>query len=114
MKWSLLMLALCSLALAQESNSHENKKTATPEIRAGDLLDISVWREPDLTVTLRVQPDRKISFPLLGRVQAAGLTPKKLTKAITEKLRQYVRNPQVSVQELYIVEEHLPDWWPTG
>jgi protein involved in polysaccharide export with SLBB domain len=113
MKWALLMLVWCSLALAQASSSREKRGTM-PEIRKGDLLRISVWREPDLTTTLRVQPDGLISFPLLGNVQATGLTPKKLGAVLTERLRQYVRNPQVSVEELYVIEEPLPDWWPIG
>jgi protein involved in polysaccharide export with SLBB domain len=65
MQWARLMLVLCSLALAQASSSSENRGP-TPEIRKGNVLRISVWREPDLTTTLEVQPDGQISFPLLG------------------------------------------------
>jgi len=113
MKWASLLLVLCYLAPAQNSNSHENRGV-TPEIQVGDLLNVSVWREPDLTRTLQVERDGKIAFPLLGHVQAAGLTPKKLGNVITEKLRRYVPNPRVSVEEVYIIEQHLPDWWPIG
>src|SRR5882724_3700200 len=55
-------------------------------IGADDTLHISVWKEPDLTNTLPVRPDGKISMPLLNDVQAAGLTPMQLATSLTEKL----------------------------
>ena len=66
-------------------------------IGADDTLHISVWKEPDLTETLPVRPDGKISMPLLNDVVAAGLTPLQLRDSITEKLRKYVTDPRVTV-----------------
>lgn len=66
-------------------------------IGADDMLHISVWKEPDLTETLPVRPDGKISMPLLNDVVAAGLTPLQLRDSITEKLRKYVTDPRVTV-----------------
>jgi polysaccharide export outer membrane protein len=62
-----------------------------------DVLHIAVWKEADLTATLPVRPDGKISLPLLDDVQAAGLTPKQLAVSVTEKLKKYIADPRVTV-----------------
>jgi polysaccharide export outer membrane protein len=66
-------------------------------IGADDTLHISVWKEPDLTETLPVRPDGKISMPLLNDITAAGLTPLQLRDTITERLRKYIADPRVTV-----------------
>jgi polysaccharide biosynthesis/export protein len=66
-------------------------------IGADDTLHVSVWKEPDLTVTLPVRPDGKISLPLLDDVQAAGLTPMALAGSVREKLKKYIADPRVTV-----------------
>jgi len=66
-------------------------------IGSDDVLRISVWKEPDLTETLPVRPDGKISMPLLNDVTAAGLTPLQLRDVITERLKKYVTDPRVTV-----------------
>ena len=66
-------------------------------IGADDTLHISVWKEPDLSETLPVRPDGKISMPLLNDITAAGLTPLQLRDTITEKLKKYVADPRVTV-----------------
>jgi polysaccharide export outer membrane protein len=66
-------------------------------IGADDTLHISVWKEPDLSETLPVRPDGKISMPLLNDIQAAGLTPLHLKDSITEKLKKYISDPRVTV-----------------
>jgi polysaccharide export outer membrane protein len=66
-------------------------------IGADDTLHISVWKEPDLSETLPVRPDGKISMPLLNDVTAAGLTPLQLKDSITEKLKKYIADPRVTV-----------------
>jgi polysaccharide export outer membrane protein len=77
-----------------------------------DVLDVSVWKEPELTRTEPVRPDGKISLPLLSDVQASGLTPMQLAASVTEKLRKYLADPQVTVivtgmnsQRIYILGE---------
>jgi len=67
------------------------------EIGPGDMLNISVWREPDVSGVVPVRPDGKISLPLMGDVSAAGSTPVKLAATITERLRQYLTDPHVTV-----------------
>src|SRR5207248_7566850 len=77
-----------------------------------DTLHVSVWKENDLTATLPVRPDGKISLPLLNDVQAAGLTPMQLADSVTEKLKKYVADPRVTVvvtamnsQRIYVLGE---------
>jgi len=66
-------------------------------IGAGDELYISVWKEPDLTRTVPVRPDGKITVPLAGDIQASGLTPTQLEANLTKQLASYVSNPNVTV-----------------
>lgn len=62
-----------------------------------DVLQIDVWKEPEITRTIPVRPDGKISLPLLNDVQAAGLTAMQLAGSIREGLTKYLHNPQVTV-----------------
>jgi polysaccharide export outer membrane protein len=66
-------------------------------IQPGDVLLISVWREPDLQQTILVRPDGGISFPLAGDVPAAGKTIGELTQALTAKIVKYIPSPVVTV-----------------
>ena len=66
-------------------------------IGSEDTLHVSVWKEPDLTATLPVRPDGKISLPLLNDVQASGLTPMQLASDLTTRLKKFVADPQVTV-----------------
>lgn len=81
-------------------------------IGSQDVLDISVWKEAELTRTVPVRPDGKISLPLLNDVQAAGLTPTQLAEEITTSLKKFVTDPQVTVivteinsQRVYVMGE---------
>ena len=62
-----------------------------------DLLAINVWKEPDITRSLPVRSDGKISLPLIGEVQAAGNTPTKLEQEITSRLKNFIGEPEVTV-----------------
>jgi polysaccharide biosynthesis/export protein len=66
-------------------------------IGLGDVLRISVWREPELTSTAQVRSDGNISLPLLNDVQAVGSTPMQLAATLTDKLKRYVDQPRVTV-----------------
>jgi polysaccharide export outer membrane protein len=122
-------IALAQDAPAQPAASSASDKTATdkatntafanqagPEYVIGpeDVLHIAVWKENDLTATLPVRPDGKISLPLLDDVQAAGLTPKQLADLVTGKLRKYIADPRVTVvvtqinsKRIYLIGEVL-------
>jgi len=62
-----------------------------------DVLAINVWKEPDISRSIPVRSDGKISLPLVGEVQAAGLTPAKLEKEIAGRLKNYISEPEVTV-----------------
>ena len=62
-----------------------------------DVLRISVWGNPELTVEIPVRPDGMISVPLVGDVRAAGITPQELKALLEKELRKYVKEPTVSV-----------------
>jgi polysaccharide export outer membrane protein len=84
-------------AAAPEVRTPAPDPAADYVIGADDTLHISVWKEPDITATLPVRPDGKISLPLLNDVPAAGLTPMQLAASITEKLKKYIADPRVTV-----------------
>lgn len=66
-------------------------------IGEGDVLQISVWQNADLDQEAIVRPDGRISFPLIGDVQASGYTVSKLDENITERLKEFIRYPEVSI-----------------
>lgn len=69
----------------------------TYHIGVDDLLQVSVWRNPDLSVEVPVRPDGMISVPLIGDVEAGGHTPEEVAAAIEEQLATFIRDPQVAV-----------------
>jgi polysaccharide export outer membrane protein len=71
----------------------------------GDKLRIEVYKDPQLSQNLQVRPDGKITLPLIGDVVAAGLTPTALRDTVTNALREYIREPVVTV---IVVEANPP------
>lgn len=66
-------------------------------IGVDDQLQVSVWHNPDLSISVPVRPDGKITVPLIGDVQAGGQTPEEVAATIKDKLKAYIRDPQVAV-----------------
>lgn len=106
--------APASSATASGAASTAKSVAADPNyvIGAQDVLDINVWKEEQLTKSVPVRPDGKISLPLLNDVQAAGLTPTQLANQITEGLKKFITDPQVTVivreinsQRVYLIGE---------
>ena len=62
-----------------------------------DVLDILVWKNPELSRTVPVRPDGKVSIPLVNDIQAAGLTPSQLREQLATRLGEYVPSPEVAV-----------------
>jgi polysaccharide biosynthesis/export protein len=98
------MLSVSFLAAQDKSAAPAEMQKSSPVatdpnyvIGAEDVLSISVWKEPDLTRTVPVRPDGKISLPLIDEVKAAGLTPKDLEKELTTRFSHFIASPQVSV-----------------
>ncbi|HTS79472.1 MAG TPA: polysaccharide biosynthesis/export family protein [Myxococcaceae bacterium] len=73
--------------------------TAEEPYRIGkeDVLDVSVWRDPDLSRTLPVRPDGFITLPMVGEVQAEGRTTVELEQDIARRLEKYIQSPRVTV-----------------
>jgi polysaccharide export outer membrane protein len=101
-------------ALTARNTTSPPPKSATQDsnysIAPEDVLTIDVWKEPEISRTVPVRRDGKISLPLLDDVQAAGLTPTQLSAEIVEKLQATVVHPQVTVivaqmssQRIYIL-----------
>jgi polysaccharide export outer membrane protein len=99
------MLAGGSLP-AQDAAKADSKATqaqtaattdASYKIGPQDVLRIDVWKEPEISRSVPVRPDGKVSLPLLNDVQAAGLTAMELANVITEGLKKFMNSPQVTV-----------------
>lgn len=116
----LLGLGSAAPAVSQQGNApaKTQDKATTPAagvgyvISPGDVLDIQVWQEPNVSKSVPVRPDGKISLPLVDDVQAAGLTASALTADLTERLKKFISDPQVTVivaqvnsQRIYITGE---------
>lgn len=103
-------------AVADKGTNAVPASQAGPDYVIGpeDVVHVQVWKENDLTATLPVRPDGKISLPLLNDVQAAGLTPEQLAQSLTEKLKKYIADPRVTVvvtainsKRIYLIGEVL-------
>jgi polysaccharide export outer membrane protein len=82
----------------QDDASHQAAPaSADYVIGVEDALSIAVWKEPDLTKLVSVRPDGKISFPLIGDLQASGKTPRQLSATLTEALAKFIKEPIVTV-----------------
>jgi polysaccharide export outer membrane protein len=112
----LLIALVCgaSLTAALRAQEPKDSKTAAaadsgstaivPDPRAAafvigpeDILDIQVWKNAELSRTVPVRPDGKVSLPLVNDIEAAGLTPTELRDQLTMRLSEYVPSPEVSV-----------------
>ena len=96
----LLVLAGCATgpgSTQAPAVNPEAQAVAVYHIGVDDQLQVSVWHNPDLSVSVPVRPDGMITVPLIGDVQAGGRTPEQVAAEIKEKLQAYVRDPQVAV-----------------
>jgi polysaccharide export outer membrane protein len=89
----LTIVALPSAAAQVPAAASEGEYLIGPE----DVLDVAVWNSPEITRTVPVRPDGKISLPLVNDVQAGGLTPMQLRAALMKALATYIPSPTVSV-----------------
>jgi polysaccharide export outer membrane protein len=91
-KLQLVLVGLCLLLL---STAAVAKKSYL--LQPGDILEISVWKEPDLQREVLVHPDGAISFPLVGSIMAKNMTVQAVNKAISSRLEKYIPDPVVTV-----------------
>jgi polysaccharide export outer membrane protein len=99
---TLLTAVLAAPAAAQKSPVSVTVRTDQEPANAyaigiGDVLELTVWKNPELSVVVPVRPDGRVSVPLLGDIQAAGMTPLALKATLTDGFKEYVTAPGVSV-----------------
>ena len=110
--WSILCLGALGALLG--CNNYQTLPSATSSegqhnsatdylIGPGDSLNVSVWRNPELSTTVPVRPDGRISIPLVDDVVAAGKTPTQLARELETKLKPVVKDPIVTVEPTYFV-----------
>ena len=95
----LVLVLTVSFSLSQEKQGGTGKPVDNPNYVIGpeDVLDIHVWKEDALTRAVPVRSDGMISLPLINEVYVLGLTPLQLRAILTEKFKQFVDNPTVTV-----------------
>jgi polysaccharide export outer membrane protein len=91
------LLALAACAGANKGERPAPRPVAEYRIGREDVLEVVVWREPELSRVMPVRPDGKIALPLAGELQAAGLTPNELQSKVKESLSPYVKDVSVAV-----------------
>jgi len=119
-KWAVIIPALAAVALLCPAQDQKTTASSDPDPRVkvaqptgpanslridnktyvigeADVLDVDVWKEKEISRQLAVRPDGKISLPLIGEIQASGLTPLQLQENITQDLKAYIDNPEVTV-----------------
>lgn len=98
----LMVLTACSnlpdsAMTLPDVNEEKKMQVAQYFIGVDDVVAVNVWKNPDLSVSVPVRPDGKISVPLIGEVVAGGKTPLEVTQDIRAKLSKFIRDPKVSV-----------------
>lgn len=104
LRFSIIVAALSLLVACSAANKVDVKPEMTSvglldeyKIGVGDALQVSVWRNPDLSVSVIVRPDGKVSVPLVGDIAVSGQSTEELSAKMEKKLEEYIRNPQVTV-----------------
>ncbi len=113
---AVLVFTSVSIDVASAESTENSKRsqkaveTSPYLIGPSDVLDIYVWKEPELTREVIVMPDGRITYPLIGQLMAQGMTVAELRDRITEKLNTYVTTPEVTVivkqtlsQRIYVI-----------
>ncbi|MDP6934405.1 MAG: polysaccharide biosynthesis/export family protein [Myxococcota bacterium] len=124
MNWLILALLTCWTALAGERSDELSRPEVTniaeaepgawivptPEefqLGPGDRIAIRVWRHTDLDMDVTIAPDGSISYPLVGRIQVAGMAYPELVERLTEAIATYYEEPQVSVNILELRNQKI-------
>lgn len=92
-----ILMAACSSAPAVDYPVPAIEPVADYRIGPGDNLSIFVWRNPEISISVPVRPDGKISTPLVEDLQAVGKTPTELSRDLEVALSEYIKSPKVNV-----------------
>jgi polysaccharide biosynthesis/export protein len=118
--WRFVFVAAATLALslpgdtsAQSLAASTNAAPTSAEYRLvpGDKVRIEVYKDAQLSQSVQIRPDGKITMPLIGDVAAVNQTPTELRRSITESLKEYMTNPSVTV---IVVETVVPTAYVMG
>ena len=104
---TLFLMLFTEFVIAETNSKNDVINTASYEIGPGDVLQISVWKEEGMDQQILVRPDGEITFPLIGEVQAGGLTTRMLSDALVVKLKKYIPNPSVTVSVLQAISNKV-------
>lgn len=102
-----LFLLSASAMSADSSSGEPNNIQSSYLIGPGDMLSISVWKEEGMQLEVVVRPDGGITYPLVGELQAGGLTAEALSAELVEKLKRYIPQPNVTVSVLRPVSNKI-------
>lgn len=95
--WPFFGLVVGCLCLTLPATGHAQSDQQVYWVKPGDVLRISVWGEPELQATVLVTPDGSFSFPLAGHIDAAQKTAAELQDIVSERLKEFISDPAVSV-----------------
>jgi len=94
---AIILLISLSPRWAQAEWSSSELPMELSQLGPGDIISVFVWKNPELSQEISVSPDGNISYPLIGEIQAAGITVDGLRKTIEREFRKHLRDPQVTV-----------------
>ena len=95
-KRDVFLVAICVFAMLPVVGNAQNEE-ASYQIKPGDILSVSVWGEEELRGTALVTPDGSFSFPLVGHVNARGMTAEQVQDIVRRRLLTYLSEPVVTV-----------------
>lgn len=94
LRWLRVCLAAC-ICIAGAGQAYAQQSSY--QVKPGDILEISVWKEPDLTREVLVRPDGAFSFPLVGEVDARNKSVSELTKTVSERIARFIADAVVTI-----------------
>src|ERR1700744_1606244 len=96
---SMILLAVAATACSHHSAVADDEVAQISEYKLSleDVVEVTVWKEPELSRTVPIRPDGKITLPLIGDIKAEGLRPVDLEQQVQQRLGTLVRDPRVTV-----------------
>jgi polysaccharide export outer membrane protein len=122
-KCLLFLIIICGVGFFQQSMAADKTEASPPETKQEivgdpsyiigpmDVLEIQVWKEPDFSRQVLVRPDGKITLPLIGDILASGMNTMGLNALLSEKLKDFVSKPEVTV---IVLESHSKNFYIIG